>query len=152
MSTNDKFRLRYGDYRYGSILSYKNEVLQSVFINKASDLEDTPVNDRYADGMHAVPYPIARNYMPSGKFIYGLKQTSADESYSKPSEYAFCESDSSVETPTSMPELVENASKVIYEPKVWIDAPIIRSMSQIVIMIRCLMYKRTKKNLVLLSM
>nr|GEV21192.1 ribonuclease H-like domain-containing protein [Tanacetum cinerariifolium] len=28
MSANDKFRLGYGDYRYGSILSYKNEVLQ----------------------------------------------------------------------------------------------------------------------------
>nr|GEX99973.1 putative ribonuclease H-like domain-containing protein [Tanacetum cinerariifolium] len=53
--------------------------------------------------------------------------TSADESYSKPSEYASCKSDSSVETPTSMPEPVENASKVVYEPKVWIDAPIIRN-------------------------
>nr|GEW25777.1 retrovirus-related Pol polyprotein from transposon TNT 1-94 [Tanacetum cinerariifolium] len=90
MSANDKFRLGYGDYRYGSILSSENEVLHSVFMNKASDLEDTPVNDRFADGMHA---------------------TSADESDSKPSEYASCESDSSVETSTSMPEPVENASK-----------------------------------------
>nr|GFA68866.1 ribonuclease H-like domain, Gag-pre-integrase domain protein [Tanacetum cinerariifolium] len=71
--------------------------------------------------------------MPSGldveidysKFTYGPKQTSADESDSKPSEYASCESDSIVETSTSMPELVENASKVVCKPKVWIDAPII---------------------------
>nr|GEU98150.1 ribonuclease H-like domain-containing protein [Tanacetum cinerariifolium] len=106
---------------------------KSVFIIKASDLEDTSVNDRYVDGMHAVPPPMARNYMPSGpdveidysKFTYGPKQTSADESNSKPSEYASCEYISSVETSTYMPELVENASKVVCEPKVWTDAPII---------------------------
>nr|GEX46599.1 hypothetical protein [Tanacetum cinerariifolium] len=51
--------------------------------------------------------------------------TSADESDSKPGEHASCESDSSVETSTSMPEPVENASKVVYEPKVWTDASII---------------------------
>nr|GEZ36469.1 zf-CCHC domain-containing protein/DUF4219 domain-containing protein/UBN2 domain-containing protein [Tanacetum cinerariifolium] len=66
MSVNDKFGLGYGDYRYGSILSYENEVLQSVFRKKASDLEDTPVNDRFADGMHAVPPSMTGNYMPSG--------------------------------------------------------------------------------------
>nr|GEW74948.1 ribonuclease H-like domain-containing protein [Tanacetum cinerariifolium] len=108
MSANDKFGLGYGDYRYGSILSYKNEVLQSMFMNKESDLEDTPVNDRYADGMHA---------------------TSADESDSKPSAYASCEFDVSVETSTSMPEPVENASKVVCEPKVWTDAPIIEAQN-----------------------
>nr|GEV81560.1 putative ribonuclease H-like domain-containing protein [Tanacetum cinerariifolium] len=75
-----------------------------------------------------------RNYMPSGpdveidysKFTYGPKQTSADRSNFKPSEYASCESDSSVETSTSMSEPVENASKVICEPKVWTDALIIK--------------------------
>nr|GEV17194.1 ribonuclease H-like domain-containing protein [Tanacetum cinerariifolium] len=41
MSANDKFGLGYGDYRYGSILSYENEVLQSMFMNKECDLEDT---------------------------------------------------------------------------------------------------------------
>nr|GFB61306.1 ribonuclease H-like domain-containing protein [Tanacetum cinerariifolium] len=93
-----------------SNLGFDNE---SVFMNKASDLEDTSINDRYANGMHSVPPPMTGNYMPSGpdveidysKFTYGLKQTSADESDSKPSEYASCESDSSVETPISMPEL-----------------------------------------------
>nr|GEW92239.1 hypothetical protein [Tanacetum cinerariifolium] len=106
---------------------------ESVFMNKASDLEDTPVNDRFANGMHAVPLPTIGNYMPSGpdveidyfKFTYGPKQTSADESDSKPSEYVSCESDSSIETSTSMHEPVENASKVVCEPKIWIDAPII---------------------------
>nr|GEY95188.1 ribonuclease H-like domain-containing protein [Tanacetum cinerariifolium] len=92
---------------------------ESVFINKAIDLEDTPVNDRFADRMHAAPPSMTRNYMPSGpdveihysKFTYGPKQTSADESDFKLSEYASRESDSSVETSTSMHEPLENASK-----------------------------------------
>nr|GEU92139.1 reverse transcriptase domain-containing protein [Tanacetum cinerariifolium] len=104
MSANNKFRLGYVDYRYGNILSYENEVLQSVFMNKASGLEDTSINDRFADEMHV---------------------TSTDESYFKPNEYASCESDSSVETSTSMLKPIKNASKVVSEPKVWIDAPII---------------------------
>nr|GEU62957.1 hypothetical protein [Tanacetum cinerariifolium] len=58
-------------------------------------------------------------------YTLALKKTSADESDFKSSEYASCESDSSVETSTSMLELVENASKVVCEPKVWTDAPII---------------------------
>nr|GEU83839.1 hypothetical protein [Tanacetum cinerariifolium] len=105
----------------------------TLALKKESDLEDTPVNDRYVDGMHAVPPPMTGNYMPSGpdvdidysKFTYGLKQPSADESDSKPSEYASCKSDSSVEPSPSVPELVENESQVVCEPKVWTDAPII---------------------------
>nr|GEW80591.1 copia protein [Tanacetum cinerariifolium] len=104
MRANDKFGLVYDDYRYGSILSYKNEVLQSVFMNKECDLEDTPVNDRYAKGMH---------------------ETSVDESDAKTSENATCESDTNVETTTSMPAIVEDAPKVVSEPKLWTDAPII---------------------------
>nr|GEV00185.1 xylulose kinase-1 [Tanacetum cinerariifolium] len=133
MSANDKFGHGYGDYRYGSILSYENEVLQSVFMNTECDLEDTPVNDRYAEGMHAVPPPMIGNYMPSrpdveidySKFTYGPKQTSVDESDAKPCENASCGSDSSVETSTSMPEPVDNAPKIVCKPKVWTDAPII---------------------------
>nr|GFC21440.1 hypothetical protein [Tanacetum cinerariifolium] len=106
---------------------------ESVFMNKASDLEDTPINDRFDDGMHAVPPPMIGNYMPSRsnveidyfKFTYGPKQTSTDESDFKSSEYASCESYSSVETSTSMLEPVENASKVVCEPKLRTDAPII---------------------------
>nr|GFA98862.1 xylulose kinase-1 [Tanacetum cinerariifolium] len=134
MSANDKFGLGYGDYRYGTILSYENKVLQSVFMNKESDLEDTPIDDRYAERMHAVPPPMIGNYMPSrpnveidySKFTYGPKQTSVDESDAKTSEYTSCESESSVETTTSMPAPEENAPKVVCEPKVWTDAPIIK--------------------------
>nr|GEZ54335.1 ribonuclease H-like domain-containing protein [Tanacetum cinerariifolium] len=126
MTAHDKFRLGYGDYRYGSILSDENGVLQSMFMNKTNDLEDTSVSDRYADGMHAVPPLITWNCMPYvldveidySKFTYGPKQTSANESDSKPCEYASCESDFSVETSTSMTEPVENASNVVCEPKV----------------------------------
>nr|GEZ59100.1 putative ribonuclease H-like domain-containing protein [Tanacetum cinerariifolium] len=104
---------------------------ESVFMNKECDLENTPVNDRYAEGMHTVPPPMTGNYMPSGpdveidysKFTYGPKQTSVDESDSKT---ASSESDSSVETTTSMPEPVDNTPKVVSEPKVWTDAPIIK--------------------------
>nr|GEV04759.1 ribonuclease H-like domain-containing protein [Tanacetum cinerariifolium] len=91
---------------------------ESVFINKASDLKDTPVNDRFVDGMHAAPPLMTGNYMPSKPDVeidyskFTPKQTLADESDSKPSKYASCESDSSVETYTSMPEPVENALKV----------------------------------------
>nr|GFD00537.1 hypothetical protein [Tanacetum cinerariifolium] len=105
----------------------------SVFMNKESDLENSSINDRYVKGMHAVPLPMTENYVPSGpdveidyfRFTYGPKQTLVDESNSKPSEYASCESDSSVETTISMLEPVENAPKVVCEPKVWTDAPII---------------------------
>nr|GEU93894.1 ribonuclease H-like domain-containing protein [Tanacetum cinerariifolium] len=60
------------------------------------------------------------------KFTYRPKQTSVVESNSKPSKYASCESDSSLETTSSMPEQVENAPKVVCKPKVWTDAPIIK--------------------------
>ncbi|GKB49078.1 putative ribonuclease H-like domain-containing protein [Tanacetum coccineum] len=60
MSANDKFGLGYGDHRYDGILSYENEVLQSVFMNKESELEKQPLYDRFvtADGMHVVPPPM----------------------------------------------------------------------------------------------
>ncbi|GKA32424.1 retrovirus-related pol polyprotein from transposon TNT 1-94 [Tanacetum coccineum] len=107
MSVNDKFGLGYGDYRYNSILSYENEVLQSVFMNKEGDLENQPLYDRFvtAEGMHVVPPPMTGNYMPSGpdieidysQFTYGPKQ--------------------------SQPTV--NEPKVVSQPKVWSDAPII---------------------------
>nr|GEY18450.1 hypothetical protein [Tanacetum cinerariifolium] len=133
MSANDKFGLGYGDYRYGSILSYENEVLQSVFMNKECDLENTPVSDRYAEGVHTVPPPVSGNYMPSGpdikiyysEFTYVPKQTSTDESDFKPVEHASSDYDSSVETTTSMAAPVDNAPKIVSEPKMWTDAPII---------------------------
>ncbi|GJV13452.1 hypothetical protein Tco_1354993 [Tanacetum coccineum] len=49
MSANDKFGLGYGDHKYDGILSYENEVLQSVFMSKESDLENQPLYDRDCD-------------------------------------------------------------------------------------------------------
>ncbi|GJX52179.1 hypothetical protein Tco_0280548 [Tanacetum coccineum] len=57
MSAKDKAGLGYGDQMNKSVLSYENEVFQSVFVSRTSDIEDSPVNDRYAEGMHAVPPP-----------------------------------------------------------------------------------------------
>ncbi|GKD99710.1 hypothetical protein Tco_1387694 [Tanacetum coccineum] len=107
MSANDKFGLGYGDHRYDGILSYENEVLQSVFMNKDSELEKQPLYDRFvtAEGMHAVPPPMTENYMPSrpdievdySQFIYGPKQTQPSESESQSSEFDTCESNISTE-------------------------------------------------------
>ncbi|GJT72646.1 hypothetical protein Tco_1031932 [Tanacetum coccineum] len=135
MSANDKFRLGYGDHRYDGILSYENEVLQSVFMNKESDLENQPLYDRFvtAEGMHVVPPPMTGNYMPSGpdieidysQFTYGPKQSQTSESETQTSDFDTCESDCSVETHESLPEPTVNEPKVVSQPKVWSDAPII---------------------------
>ncbi|GJS06343.1 hypothetical protein Tco_0363139 [Tanacetum coccineum] len=71
MSANDKFRLGYGDHRYDGILSYENEVLQSVFMTKESELEKQPLYDRFVTtgGMHVVPPPMTGKYMPTGPDI-----------------------------------------------------------------------------------
>ncbi|GJW44398.1 ribonuclease H-like domain-containing protein [Tanacetum coccineum] len=135
MSANDKFGLGYGDHRYDGILSYENEVLQSVFMNKESELEKQPLYDRFvtADGMHAVPPPMTGNYMPSGpdievdysQFTYGPKQTQPSESESQSSEFDTCESNISTEPSELVSEPVVNESNVECQPKVWSDAPII---------------------------
>ncbi|GJW13689.1 retrovirus-related pol polyprotein from transposon TNT 1-94 [Tanacetum coccineum] len=66
-----------------------------------SELENQPLYDRFATakGMHVVPPPMIGNYMPSGH----------------------C----SVETHESLPEPTVNEPKVVSQPKVWSDAPII---------------------------
>ncbi|GJT55733.1 ribonuclease H-like domain-containing protein [Tanacetum coccineum] len=135
MSANDKFGLGYGDHRYDGILSYENEVLQSVFMNKESELENQPVYDRFVttEGMHAVPPPMTGNYMPSGpdieidysQFSYGPKQTQPSESESQPSEFDTCESNISTEPSELVSEPVVNEPNVECQPKVWSDAPII---------------------------
>ncbi|GJX13292.1 ribonuclease H-like domain-containing protein [Tanacetum coccineum] len=133
MSANDKFGLGYGDHRYDGILSYENEVLQSVFMNKESDLENQPLNDRFADGMHVVPPPMTGNYMPTGpeieidysQFTYGPKQTQLSESESQSSECDTCESNISTEPSELVSEPVVIESNVESQPKVWSDAPII---------------------------
>ncbi|GJU18861.1 ribonuclease H-like domain-containing protein [Tanacetum coccineum] len=135
MSAHDKFGLGYGDHRYDGILSYENEVLQSVFMGKESDFENPPLYDRFvtAGGMHAVPPPMTGNYMPSGpdieidysQFTYGPKQTQPSESETQTSEFDTCESNISTETPELVSEPVVNESNVECQPKVWSDAPII---------------------------
>ncbi|GKC76066.1 hypothetical protein Tco_1126840 [Tanacetum coccineum] len=93
MSANDKFGLGYGDYRYDGILSYENEVLQS----------------------------IAHNL----QFTYGPKQSQPSESETQTSDFDTYKSDYSVETHESLPEPTLNEPKVVNQPKVWSDAPII---------------------------
>ncbi|GJT68004.1 ribonuclease H-like domain-containing protein [Tanacetum coccineum] len=105
MSAYDKFGLGYGDHRYNGILSYENEVLQSVFKGKESDFENQPINDRFAERMHAVPPPMIGNYMPSRPDV------EVDDSNTEPSEL--------------VSEPVVNESNVESQPKVWSDAPII---------------------------
>nr|GEW22725.1 hypothetical protein [Tanacetum cinerariifolium] len=121
----DKQRDKLGDASV-EITAYTLALKKSVFMNKECDLENTPINDRYVEGMHAVPPHMTGNYMPSGpdveidysKFTYGPKQTSANESDSKPIEFAFSESDSSADTTTSMPLPVDNAPMIVCQPKV----------------------------------
>ncbi|GJR90467.1 hypothetical protein Tco_0214478 [Tanacetum coccineum] len=135
MSANDKFRLGYRDHRFDGILSYEHEVLQSVFINKDSDVGDRTLYDRFviADGIHVVPPPMTGNYMPSGpnieidesQFTYGSKQSKSSESYTRSSDFNSCKSNSSEETLECMPELVVNEPKEVSQPKVWSNAPII---------------------------
>ncbi|GJR73462.1 putative ribonuclease H-like domain-containing protein [Tanacetum coccineum] len=127
--------LGYGDHRYDGILSYENEVLQSVFMNKKSEIENQPLYDRFvtAEGMHVVPPPMTGNYMPSGpdvevddsKFTYGPKQTQPNEAESQSSEFDTCESNISAEPSELVSEPVVNESNVECQPKVWSDAPII---------------------------
>ncbi|GJU57811.1 putative ribonuclease H-like domain-containing protein [Tanacetum coccineum] len=127
--------LGYGDQVHNGVLNYENEVFQSVFDSRSSDVEDSPVHDRFAnvEGMHAVPPPMTGNYMPSGPdrevndsmFIYGLKQSKTSESDTQTSNFDSCESNSSVATLESVPEPVVVEPKVVSQPKVWSDAPII---------------------------
>ncbi|GJR61283.1 putative ribonuclease H-like domain-containing protein [Tanacetum coccineum] len=99
----------------------------------SSDIEDSPVNNRYAEGKHAVPPPMTGIYIPSGpdndiddlQFTYGPKQSKPSESDARNSDFTSCESNSSEETHESMSESVINESKVVSQLKVWTDAPII---------------------------
>ncbi|GJX95827.1 putative ribonuclease H-like domain-containing protein [Tanacetum coccineum] len=135
MSTRDKSGLGYRNQIHEGVLSYEKEVLESVFDSRNSDVEDSPVNDRFAnvEGMHAVPPPMTGNYMPSGPdrevddsmFTYGPKQSKTSESDTQTSNYDSCESNSSAETLESVPEPVVVEPKVVSQPKVWSDAPII---------------------------
>ncbi|GJT80303.1 hypothetical protein Tco_1054645 [Tanacetum coccineum] len=135
MSTRDKSGLGYGNQIHECVLSYEKKVLESMFDSRSSDVEDSPVNDRFAkvEGMHAVPPPLTGIYMPSksdfgidkSNFTYGPKQSKTSESDAKTSDFDSCETNSSVETLESVPEPVVVEPKVVSQIKVWSDAPII---------------------------
>ncbi|GJX85608.1 ribonuclease H-like domain-containing protein [Tanacetum coccineum] len=127
MSANDKFGLGYGDHRFDGILSYENEVLQSVFMNNDSNTDDRTLYDRFitTDGMHAVPPLITENYIPSGpdieidesQFTYGPKQTQPSESESQISEFDTCDSNINTKPSELVSEPVVNESNVECQPK-----------------------------------
>ncbi|GJT20176.1 ribonuclease H-like domain-containing protein [Tanacetum coccineum] len=133
MSARDKAGLGYGNQMNKSVLSYENEVFQSVFVSRISETENSHVNDRYAEGMHEVPPLMTGIYIPSGpdkeiddsQFTYGLKQSKPSESNARSSDFNSCESNCSEETHESMPEPVVNKPNVVSQPKVWSDSPII---------------------------
>ncbi|GJU43791.1 putative ribonuclease H-like domain-containing protein, partial [Tanacetum coccineum] len=101
MSTRDKSGLGYGDQVHNGVLNYENEVFQSVFDSRSSDVEDSHVHDSFenVEGMHAVPPPMTGNCMPSGP-------------------------DREIHL-NIVPEPVVVEPKVVSQPKVWSDAPII---------------------------
>ncbi|GJS37507.1 putative ribonuclease H-like domain-containing protein [Tanacetum coccineum] len=133
MSARDKAGLGFGNQMNKGVLSYENEVFGSLFTSRSSDIEESPVNDRYAEGMHVVPHPMTGIYIPSGpdkeidesQFTYGPKQSKPSESDARSSDFNSCESNSSDETLESMPEPVVNEPQVVCQPKVWSGAPII---------------------------
>ncbi|GJU82368.1 putative ribonuclease H-like domain-containing protein [Tanacetum coccineum] len=59
------------------------------------------------------------------QFTYGPKQSQTSESETQTSDFDTCESDCSVETNEPLPEPTVNEPKVVCQPKVWSDAPII---------------------------
>ncbi|GJU69382.1 putative ribonuclease H-like domain-containing protein [Tanacetum coccineum] len=100
ISAKDKSGLGYGDQIHEGVLSYENEVLESVFDSRSSDVEDSPVNDRFA-------------------------KSKTNESANNTSDSVSDESNSSVETLESVPKPVVNEPKAVSKPKVWSHAPII---------------------------
>ncbi|GJT15092.1 ribonuclease H-like domain-containing protein, partial [Tanacetum coccineum] len=135
MSAKDKSGLGYGDQIHEGVLRYEKEVLESVFDSRSSDVEDSPVYDRFVkvEGMHVVPPLMIGIYMPpksdfgidESKFTYGPKQSKTSESDAKTNDFASCKSNSSVETLESVPKTAINKPKAVSEPKVWSNAPII---------------------------
>ncbi|GJZ29197.1 hypothetical protein Tco_0573844 [Tanacetum coccineum] len=127
MSAKDKSGLGYGDQIHEGVLSYENEVFQSVFDSRSSDVEDSPVYNRFAkvDGMHVVPLPMTGIHMPPGpdkeidesQFTYGPNQSKTNESNANTSDFNSCESNSSIETLEIVPEQVVNELKVVSQLK-----------------------------------
>ncbi|GJZ46897.1 ribonuclease H-like domain-containing protein [Tanacetum coccineum] len=75
----------------------ESEVVHSVFNSRESDVDNSPVNDRFktGEGFHAVPPPYTGNYMPSrpdlsfnglDEFVYKTKVSETETSISKTSK------------------------------------------------------------------
>ncbi|GJR87533.1 putative ribonuclease H-like domain-containing protein [Tanacetum coccineum] len=75
----------------------ESEVVHSVFNSRESDVDDSPVNDRFktGEGFHAVPPPYTGNYMPSrpdlsfvglDNSVYKTKVSETETSISKTSK------------------------------------------------------------------
>ncbi|GJR69997.1 hypothetical protein Tco_0016062 [Tanacetum coccineum] len=66
------------DLGYDSQIN-ENEVVHSVFNSRESDVDDSPVNDRFktSEEFHAVPPPYTGNYMP---LRHDLSFTGLDDS------------------------------------------------------------------------
>ncbi|GJR94012.1 hypothetical protein Tco_0266186 [Tanacetum coccineum] len=75
----------------------ESEVVHSVFNSRESDVDDSPVNDRFkiGEGFHAVPPPYIGNYMPSrpdlsfaglDDSVYKTKVSETETSISKTSK------------------------------------------------------------------
>ncbi|GJX89348.1 hypothetical protein Tco_0341362 [Tanacetum coccineum] len=121
-----------GDQIYKGVLSYENEVLESVFDSRSSDLEDSPMYDRFVkvEGMLAVPPPMTGIYMPP-KYDFGIDD---------------------VETLESVPKPAVNEPKAISKLKFGLMLLSLRSMSQTVMMNIVILTSKEQENLVLLLM
>ncbi|GJR83669.1 hypothetical protein Tco_0154454 [Tanacetum coccineum] len=108
MSANDKFGLGYGDHRYDGILSYENEVFTKMLFNE-----------------YAIPTCLKLKSNYSQFILWSKKRLKTSESETQTSDFDTCDSDCSVETHESLPEPTVNEPKVVNQPKVWSDAPII---------------------------
>ncbi|GJY37653.1 hypothetical protein Tco_0424017 [Tanacetum coccineum] len=95
---SNSFRIR--PHRYSRILSYENEVMQSVFKSNKSDFENLPLHKR-------------------------LEKIQPSESESQTTQLDTCNSNISTEPSELVSEPVVNKSNIEVQPKVWSDAPII---------------------------
>ncbi|GJR07145.1 ribonuclease H-like domain-containing protein [Tanacetum coccineum] len=126
----DEFNLEEMDLKWQGILLESAEP-REIKIVRGGMLETLEIRmgeDLFrhrAGGTHVVPPPMIGNYIPSGpdsqidysQFTYGPKQSQPSESETQISDFDTCESDSS--------EPTVNEPKVVSQPKVWYDAPII---------------------------
>ncbi|GJR64546.1 ribonuclease H-like domain-containing protein [Tanacetum coccineum] len=115
ISAKDKTGLGYdsqmNESELNNIHMNESEVVHSVFNSRESDVDDSPVNDRFkiSEGFHAVPPPYTGNYMPPRPDLsfVGLDESVFQSAVRK--------------TTTSVPEIETNISKtskdIVGKPK-----------------------------------